>query len=138
MAACNALLLSVAVSVQCPRPGGVTATISSGSLLLVSVCGGLGHEAYAQGSDRCHDPVHGRVAGFAGVGRMDRNDGSMVMENPKCPECGNRRKFVHRTVEYEICYYDSEDGLVTDSKSLEIDSSVVVSCGECGYDMSDD
>lgn len=123
---------------QCPRPGGVTATISSGSLLSVSACGRISHEAYAQGSDRCHDPVHGRAVGFAGVGRLDRNEWSMVMENPKCPECGNGRKFVHRTVEYEICYYDSEDGLVTDAKSLEIDSSVVVACGECGYDMSEE
>ena len=98
----------------------------------------MGDEAYAQGQDCGDDPVYGWPACPAGVGRLDRDERSMVMENPKCPECGNGRKFVHRTVEYEMCYYDSEDGLVTDSKSLEIDSSVVVSCGECGYDMSED
>lgn len=42
-------------------------------------------ETDAQGKDRGHDPVHGRVAGLAGVGRLDRNDRSMVMNNPRIP-----------------------------------------------------
>lgn len=35
-------------------------------------------EAHAQGEDRGHDHVYGWVAGLAGVGRLDRNDRSVV------------------------------------------------------------
>ena len=49
---------------------------------------------------------------------------------PKCNNCGNTRVFTHRTVEYEKCYYD-ESGYIEYSKSLEIESSVIVCCYEC-------
>lgn len=45
----------------------------------MSACGRISHEAYAQGQGRGHDPVHGRAAGLAGFGRLDRNDRSMVV-----------------------------------------------------------
>ena len=37
------------------------------------------HEAYASGPYRGGGPVHGRVAGFAGFGRLDRNEWGMVV-----------------------------------------------------------
>jgi hypothetical protein len=59
------------------------------------------------------------------------------METMKCDKCGNKTKWLHKTIEYEICYYD-KDGNIEDAKSFEIDSSVPVKCGSCWADVEED
>lgn len=59
------------------------------------------------------------------------------MDVTKCSECGNTRKFVHKTTEYEVLYYN-EHGDVDDSKSIEIMESILVACGVCNANMTDD
>lgn len=53
---------------------------------------------------------------------------------PVCPKCGNTKKFLHRTIEWEVCYYD-DAGNINDSKSQEVESSRPVMCAECHADM---
>jgi hypothetical protein len=59
------------------------------------------------------------------------------METMKCDKCGNKTKWLHKTIEYEICYYDT-DGNIEDAKSVDIDSSVPISCGVCWADIEGD
>ena len=47
-----------------------------------------------------------------------------------CERCGNRRKWVHRTVEFKMFFFD-DAGDMTDSDSLDIEEITPVECGEC-------